>query len=344
MYNRKHKLSATIVSICLIGLIGFKDTGIFVKEYISTKEDEVQVVFNKEENVNILREMDETYLIEKDGNRYEVPMDALIRTTKKTQKYIVTKNTGVLDKPNGNTIRLLNIDEIVQALKYEEDYGLFSTEDGINGYVNLSDVEVIEENTVSYGISKIDKVLKGDKAFYTLVKGEIVAIKHFQEGIYTIIDENDNEFKVNEKYIELRKGREKVSRGNVSRRATSVTKVIEAAYNALGKPYVSGDTGKRGYDCSGLTYSIYLNVLGTKLNRSSRDQVRNGVEVKKSDLIPGDLVFFRTSGKGIGHVGLYIGDNNMIHASSGRKKVMISSLDEAYYKTRYVTARRIINH
>lgn len=332
------------MGICLIGLIGFKDTGIFVKEYVSINEDGAQVVFNKEENVNILREMDEAYIVEKDNSRYEVPMDSMIRTTKETQRYKVINNTNILDKPNGNSIRQLNIDEVVQVLKYEGHYGLFSTSDGINGYINLSDVDVVVENTISHGISRIDKVLKNDKSFYTLVKGEIVAIKDFKDGVYTIVDENGNEFKVSEKYIELRKARDKASRGNVSRRAASATKVIEAAHNALGKPYVSGDTGKRGYDCSGLTYSIYLNVLGTKLNRTSSDQAKNGIAVKKEELIPGDLVFFRTTGKGIGHVGLYIGDNNMIHASSGRKKVMISSLDEKYYKTRYVTARRIINN
>ncbi len=344
MQNRKHKLPATIVSLCLIGLIGFKDTGIFVKEYISLKDDGTQVVFNKEENVSILKETDESYIVEKESNRYEIPMDTMIRASKTTQKYIVTKDTNILDKPNGNSIRPLNVGEIVQALKYDGDYGLFSTEDGINGYINLSDIEVVVEKSISYGVSKVDKVLKNDKSFYTLVNGETVAIEDFKDGIYTILDESGNEFKVNEKYIELRRNREKVSRGNVSRRAATVTKVIEAAHNALGKPYVSGDIGKRGYDCSGLTYSIYLNILGIKLNRTSSDQAKNGVAVNKDDLIPGDLVFFRTSGKGIGHVGLYIGDNNMIHASSGRKKVMISSLDEAYYKTRYVTARRIINN
>src|SRR5699024_11135820 len=108
-------------------------------------------------------------------------------------------------------------------------------------------------------------------------------------------------------------------------------------------PYRSSGTGKNGYDCSGLTYSLYLNNAGIELNRSSRDQVKNGVAVKKSELIPGDIVFFRTSGRGIGHVGLYIGDGNMIHASSGSKKVVITPIDSKWYKQRYVTARRIIN-
>lgn len=344
MHNRKHKLPVALLGICLIGLIGFKDTGIFVKDFVSIKEDGTQATFSKQENVNVLRESEDTYLIEKDGISYQIPMDSMIRTTKTTQKYIVTKDTSISDSPMGNFIRTLNIGEIVQALNYEKDYGLFSTEDGISGFVSLSDVEVVVSEFISYGTSKVDKVLKNDKSYYTLVKGEIVAIKDFRDKFYIIVDDKGNEFEVNESYIELRNTREKVSRSNVSRRASSVTNVIEAAYNALGKPYVGGDTGKKGYDCSGLTYSLYLSQLNIKLNRSSRDQVKDGIEVNKADLIPGDLVFFRTTGKGIGHVGLYIGDGNMIHASSGRKQVMITGLEEAYYKQRYVTARRIINN
>ncbi len=341
MNNRKHKLPTTIVGICLIGLIGFKDTGIFVKEYLGTKEDGTKVVFSKEENVNIIKENDRVYIIERENTNYEVPKDNIIKVA---QNYIVIKDTNILDKPEGNSIGLLTTNQVVQAIEYEENYGLFSTERGTKGYIKLSDVEIVEEENISYGISKVDKVLKNDKSFYTLIKGEMVSVKDFKDDIYTIIDEEGNEFKVGGRYIELRNTREKVTRGNVSKRAASVTKLIKTAYGELGKPYVSADTGKRGYDCSGFTYSMYLNVLGIKLNRSSSDQVKNGVEVKRDELIPGDLVFFRTTGKGIGHVGLYIGDNNMIHASSGRKQVTISSLDEAYYKARYVTGRRILNN
>ena len=344
MHNRKHKLPVVILGICLVALVGFKDTGIFVKDYISIKDDGTQGQFIKQENVNVVRENDDNYIVEKDGISYQIPLDTMIRTTRTTQKYKVVKESNILDKPVGTSIRLLAVGEILQILNYDGDYGLFNAEDGISGYVELDNVEVIVAESISYGTSKVDKVLKDDKSFYTLVKGEVVAIKDFKDNFYIIIDENGNEFKVNETYIDLRRIRDKTTRSNVSRRASSVTKVIESAYNALEKPYVGGGTGSKGYDCSGLTYSIYLNELGIKLNRSSRDQVKNGIEVQKADLIPGDLVFFRTSGKGIGHVGLYIGDNRMIHASSGRKQVIISPLDETYYKTRYVTARRIINN
>ncbi|WP_154440180.1 C40 family peptidase [Tissierella pigra] len=335
MNNRKHKLPVTIAGICLIGLIGFKDTGIFVKEYISI-DDATQVAFN-EEKVTIIGEKEDAI--------YEIARNETIRTNKTSQKYRVKVDTYILDKPEAKPIRVLREEEILQILKFEDDYyGLFNTEDGIDGYVKLSDLEAIVEENTSYGVSKVDKVLTDNDLFYTLIKGETVAIKDFKDNIYTIVDEEGNEFKAKESYIDLRRQKERATRGNISRRGSSVTKIVQAAYAELGKPYVAGDTGKRGYDCSGLTYSIYLNTLGIKLNRSSSSQVSDGVEIKREELVPGDLVFFRTSGKGIGHVGVYIGDNNMIHASSGRREVMVSSLDEAYYKQRYVTARRIINN
>lgn len=343
MYNRKHKLPATFLIVCIIALIGFKDTGIFVREYVDLKNDGEQIVFEKAESVNVLKEIEGGYIVEKQGNSHQIPKEYMIRTTRSVQSYKVIRNTNITDKPNGRVIGLLNVDEIVQALRYEPGYGLFTTTDGVEGYVELSDLEVIVEDSISYGTSKVDQILKNDNLVYTLVKDEIVAIKDFKDNMYIVVDEKGNEFKANESYIEIRRIREKATRGNISRRSASVTKVVEAAYSALGMPYVGGDTGKRGYDCSGFTYSIYLNNLNIKLNRTSIDQGNNGVEVRKSDLIPGDLVFFRASGSGIGHVGIYIGDSNMIHASSSRKKVTISSIDEAYYKTRYVTSRRIIN-
>lgn len=332
-----------IVGICIIGLIGFKDTGVFVKDYLSIKDDETEILFNKEEQVKVIKETDRSFIIEKDGSRYEIPLDVMIRKDRITQKYKVLEGTSILDKPLGNPIRFLNRDEIVQALEFSGDYGYFTTEEGTKGYILLSHLEAIVEDNISYGISKVDKILVENNTYYTLVKGEVVAIKDFKEDTFIVVDENNNEFRVNKDYIELKRIRDTVNRSNVSRRASNITKVIEAAYNALGKPYVYGGTGAKGYDCSGLTYSIYLNTLNIKLNRSSRAQASNGVAVNRQDLIPGDLVFFRTSGKNIGHVGIYIGDGKMIHASSGRKKVIISSLDESYYRTRYVTARRIIN-
>lgn len=125
-------------------------------------------------------------------------------------------------------------------------------------------------------------------------------------------------------------------------REKKISKLIKSAHNLIGKRYVYGDIGNRGYDCSGLIYSLYLNHLGIELPRNSSAQSSVGIKVDKSQLVPGDLIFFRTRGSGISHVGIYIGEGNMIHASSSKAKVRIDNIDEKYYAQRYVTARRIL--
>lgn len=116
-------------------------------------------------------------------------------------------------------------------------------------------------------------------------------------------------------------------------------KVLEEAYKHLGKPYVYGGSGPYSFDCSGFTSYVYRQ-LGYNLNRTAAGQYSNGVYVNKSELKPGDLVMF---GRGyINHVGIYIGNNQFIHAENGRTGVVITSLDAAYYSSVYVGARRII--
>ncbi len=332
------------VGVCLIALVGFKDTGIFVKEYISIQGDQSQVVFEKEEEVNLIRETSKSYIVEKNKSLYEVPIDTLLRKDRTTNRYMVVNQTTLLEEPGRKILKFLYEDELVQALRIEGDYGFFSSQDGTKGYIYLPQLKPVTEENFSLGISKVNKVLINDNKYYALLMGEPVVVKDFKDGAYIIMDEKGNEFKAKENFLELRRTIDKASRSSESRRSLDVSKVVESAYKALGSPYSYAGTGAKGYDCSGLTYSIYLNTLDIRLNRTSRDQAKNGISVNKQDLVPGDLVFFRTSGKNIGHVGIYIGDGNMIHASSGKRKVMISSLDESYYKTRYVTARRIISN
>ena len=82
--------------------------------------------------------------------------------------------------------------------------------------------------------------------------------------------------------------------------------------------------------------------FGIKLNRTSRDQIKNGTAVERSNLQQGDLVLFRgESGSSIGHVGIYVGGGEFIHASNPKGGVKITALDSSYYNTRYVGARRV---
>ncbi len=111
----------------------------------------------------------------------------------------------------------------------------------------------------------------------------------------------------------------------------------------VGYKYVYGGASpSTGFDCSGLVYYI-CGRLGCKVNRTADAQANNGVYVEKSNLQPGDLVFFTDykTNQGIGHVGIYIGNNQFVHASTPTSGVIISSLSEASYTKRYVTARRV---
>lgn len=125
--------------------------------------------------------------------------------------------------------------------------------------------------------------------------------------------------------------------------STIGAKIVEEAKKYLNVPYVYGGSSKNGFDCSGFTMYIY-SKFGKSLSHSARAQSNVGTYVSKSNLRPGDLVFFKDypSMNGIGHCGIYIGDGNFIHASSGTGYcVKISTLLSGSYYNRYETARRL---
>jgi cell wall-associated NlpC family hydrolase len=109
----------------------------------------------------------------------------------------------------------------------------------------------------------------------------------------------------------------------------------------IGIDYSYGGTTTGGFDCSGFTGYVFKK-LGLNLPRSSREQFAEGKKVARDDLRPGDLVFFNTSGNGVSHVGIYVGNNRFAHSSCS-KGVTITSLSESYYAKRYLGARRTLD-
>ena len=113
----------------------------------------------------------------------------------------------------------------------------------------------------------------------------------------------------------------------------------------LGKRYVWAEEGPYCFDCSGLTYFTY-GTMGIEIPRVAREQFRVGTPVPKDQLQKGDLVFFDTGRYFTGrvtHVGIYIGNGKFEHASTAKRGVIISSLNNPYYQRRYLGARRIYN-
>jgi len=118
--------------------------------------------------------------------------------------------------------------------------------------------------------------------------------------------------------------------------------ILTTAKNLLGIGYIYGGTTTNGFDCSGFTQYVFAQN-GVTLDRTAAQQyTNNGTSVAKSDLQPGDLVFFSSSSQSVGHVGIYIGDGEFIHSSSGAGKVITTSIDASYYVNHYVGAKRVL--
>ena len=119
--------------------------------------------------------------------------------------------------------------------------------------------------------------------------------------------------------------------------------VIARAMNRLGTPYRWGGNGPYSFDCSGFVIYV-LRPFGVTLPRRSRDMASSGTFVARSDVIPGDLLFFATAGgRTVSHVGMYIGGGQFIHSSTTRSGgVIISNFNSAYFTRTFVTARRVL--
>lgn len=129
---------------------------------------------------------------------------------------------------------------------------------------------------------------------------------------------------------------ENVSRGMVDRAAA----VLEYAKQFVGIRYRSGGESPSGFDCSGYVRYVFKN-FGIDLVHTAAGQYKSGTVINRDELRPGDLVFFNTGGNGINHSGIYIGNNQFIHASSSRG-VRVDSLSDSYWSKNYRGANRIL--
>jgi cell wall-associated NlpC family hydrolase len=115
------------------------------------------------------------------------------------------------------------------------------------------------------------------------------------------------------------------------------------AVSLVDKPYqLGGDLPADGLDCSGFVGHVFRQTTGLVLPRDSLAISQASVPIAQADLLPGDLVFFNTQARAFSHVGIYLGEARFVHATSSRTgRVMISNLNEAYWRERFDGARRV---
>jgi cell wall-associated NlpC family hydrolase len=124
--------------------------------------------------------------------------------------------------------------------------------------------------------------------------------------------------------------------------STATKNLASYARSLIGVPYkFGGDSPGTGFDCSGFVNHVFRHTLGIKLPRSSHEMSHIGPAISKRDLRVGDLVFFNTLRQKFSHVGIYLGDDQFIHAPSSGGRVRMENMRDAYWKKHYEGARRI---
>ena len=118
------------------------------------------------------------------------------------------------------------------------------------------------------------------------------------------------------------------------------SQIVRLAEAQLGRPYrYGGATPARGFDCSGLVYYVH-SENGANVPRTAGEQYRYTAPLKKQELRPGDLVFFRSGRAIVSHVGIYLGDNRFIHAPGRGRSVSVERLDAPYWQDHYIRGGR----
>lgn len=236
-----------------------------------------------------------------------------------------TTNTTKPETPTSSDTQITNRVMYVNTSSIYVRKGPSTDTEIIDSLILNATVKVIAENGDWYKVEVdgktgyIAKRLLSDKQTSTTSRGEVVR------------EEESETNKTNN------------TQNNTVTQTSKGSQIVEYAKKYLGCKYVYGASGPNTFDCSGFTMYVLKN-FGVTLSHSATAQSKVGTYVAKENLRPGDLVFFTDyeTGNGIGHCGIYVGDGNFIHASSGTGYcVKISTLTSGSYLRRYETARRV---
>ncbi len=245
-----------------------------------------------------------------------------------------SESAPIIDKLyNGYRVCILDIDNGWASIAIN----------GNPGYVNASYLDVLDVMDIDGGGARVTASSLNVRSIPSttgdvltqIPQGQVATITGINKGWFQVKYNNVQGY-VSPDYIEIVPASQMQQLSN-----TSVgSDVISYAKQYIGTPYVYGGSSPNGFDCSGYTSYVYKH-FGISLPHSSSAQYNSLAKVSKNDLTPGDLVFFTNGGSGIGHVGIYVGNNQFIHSPSAGKSVCIESMGSGYYARNYVGAGRV---
>ena len=345
MQKSNRKYPAVLLFILIMGIIGFKDVGIFVNSY-NTISEGVELNYVSNDRIRVLGEDESSYNVQDGNYSFQVPKKDLLRVHNGVKGYMVSKNTPIYNEETGSVNRLLFIDEYLEFIEDRGEQALVKSKDNIKGLVYKKDLaEDKKRNIVEGQILEDTNTSNSSGQSIQLKAGDKVDVAWFEKDYFIIFDKDNNKFNINKELIDI----EPVDNNPVDNTYLTsdnelLDELVARSKTYLGRPYVWGDTGKKGFDCSGLIYRVYQDIADTKLPRTSRDMANAGVRVSVDNLQPGDLLFFNSGGSsGISHVSMYIGNGDMIHASNMQQAIVIDPISGSYFQNNFVNAQRIIN-
>lgn len=256
-------------------------------------------------------------------------------------------------------LNYLDLDESTQLYGPATKYGveLFQrqqglTQDGIAGpatldllYSDAAKKYTLLEGTVGSDVDSLQRQLI-DLGYLENATGyygteTIAAVTAFQERNSLSVDGKTGEQTLS--LIYSPDAKESATKVQAEARSANITTFLDVAEAQLGDPYIFGNVGPSSFDCSGLIYYC-LKQAGSSLGRynaAGYSQVDDWEKITSMDnLLKGDLLFFSTNGKKVGHTGIYIGNGEMIDASSSNGKVVKRSCFSSFWKANFVVARR----
>lgn len=301
------------------------------------------------------------YVTVKDEGTYVQVADGPLNIREKASTD--SKKVGSLS--NGKVVKVL---KLIEA-KNDDEIAWYQTEDG---YIAAEYVVPCDDpdRKGSAAYVKVDEGplnirsepdTKSEK-LGTVAAGAIIEVNGLVDGWYKIgegyisadyvVQSSADEAKAQEKKSSESKSQNSSSSSQDKKGGTSSVPapqgsgagqdIANYALQFVGYPYVYGGSSPRGFDCSGFTSYVYKQ-FGYGISRTASGQLDNGSSVSKSELRPGDLVMFKKGGssKRASHVGIYIGGNQFVHASTSKTGVIISNMNSSYYATGFVGARRL---